>query len=89
MVRCRTGQSILSQYCPEQNSASAVKFERFKESCIFEPAACWEANRTGLVSIGGRNSATKWNISVMHMDTDKDKKAICSQTEEGPGRKYT
>jgi hypothetical protein len=64
ITRCHVVESVLSQYCGWQIRAGVVRYLKFREPYMVEPAACRHANKTGMLAIHKKSYA-------VHMDTVK------------------
>jgi hypothetical protein len=64
ITRCHVVESVLSQYCGWKSRAGVVRYLKFREPYMVEPAACRHANKTGMLAIHKKSYA-------VHMDTVK------------------
>ncbi len=66
-VHCMVMQSSLSFMCGVDGRARKVKYEKFRQPCGVEPAACWEALRDGRLKVGEMEYPTTTNQTRSHM----------------------
>jgi hypothetical protein len=48
---CHIIESVLSQYCRWQSRAGVLRYLKFREPYMVEPAVCAHANKTGMLVI--------------------------------------
>ncbi len=66
-----------------------MKFERFREPCGTEPAACLDAMVTGWMKIGTRSYAVEKNVTKGHLDRDGEDSQACGQKRGVVGGRIT
>jgi hypothetical protein len=66
-IHCWATYSVFSQNCGRHGWAGAVRFDKFRESCAVELAACREASSAGRVRIGTQSYAVEKNTFLSHM----------------------
>ncbi len=66
-VRCMAMQSSLSFMCGLDGRTRKVKYKKFRQPCGVQPAACWEALKSGGLKIGEMEYPTTMNQTRSHM----------------------
>ncbi len=66
-VRCMAMQSSLSFMCGLDGRTRKVKYEKFRQPCGVQPAACWEALKSGRLMIGEMEYPGMMNQTRSHM----------------------
>jgi hypothetical protein len=57
-VHCQATQSVLSFRCGIDGRTREVRYEKFRQPCGLQPAACWEALRSNKLKVGEQEYAT-------------------------------
>ena len=60
-------QSSLSFMCGPDGRTRKVRYEKFRQPCGVQPAACWEALRSGRLKVGEAEYPTTINQTRSHM----------------------
>jgi hypothetical protein len=66
-VHCLAMQSSLSFMCGLDGRTRKVRYEKFRQPCGVQPAACWEALRSGRLKVGEAEYPTRINQTRSHM----------------------
>jgi len=66
-VRCMAMQSSLSFMCGLDGRTRKIRYEKFRQPCGVQPAACWEALKSGRLMIGEMEYPTTMNQTRSHM----------------------
>jgi hypothetical protein len=66
-VHCVAMQSSLSFMCGLDGRTRKVSYEKFRQPCGVQPAACWEALRSGKLKVGEAEYPTTINQTRSHM----------------------
>ncbi len=74
-MHCRVTQSVLTFLCSSDGRSRKVKFEKFRQPCGIQAAACWEAVETGKLKIGKLEHVVIMNAMRSHLGGGED----CSQ----------
>jgi hypothetical protein len=67
VVHCVAMQSSLSFMCGLDGRTRKVRYEKFRQPCGVQPAACWEALRSGRLKVGEAEYPTTINQTRSHM----------------------
>jgi hypothetical protein len=51
-VHCLATQTVLSFMCGLDGRTRMVKYEKFRQPCGIQPAACWRALQSGRLKVG-------------------------------------
>jgi hypothetical protein len=66
-VHCLAMQSSLSFMCGPDGRTRKVKYEKFRQPCGVQSAACWEARRSGRLKVGEAEYPTTMNQTRSYM----------------------
>jgi hypothetical protein len=66
-VRCMAMQSSLSFMCGLDGWTRKVKYEKFRQPCGVQPAACWKALKNGRLKIGEMEYPATMNQTRSHV----------------------
>jgi hypothetical protein len=66
-IHCAAMQSSLSFMCGLDGQTKKVKYEKFRQPCGVQPAACWEALKSGRLRVGETEYPTTMNQTRSHM----------------------
>jgi hypothetical protein len=66
-VHCTAMQSSLSFMCGLDGRMRKVKYEKFRQPCGVQPAACWEALKNGRLKIGEMEYPVTMNQTRSHV----------------------
>jgi len=66
-VYCTAMQSSLSFMCGPDGRTRKVKYEKFRQTCGVQPAACWGALKSGRLKVGEAEYPTMMNQTRSHM----------------------
>jgi hypothetical protein len=66
-VRCVAMQSSLSFMCGLDGRTRRVKYEKFRQPCGVQPAACWEGLKNGRLKVGEMEYPTTMNQTRSHL----------------------
>ncbi len=66
-VHCQATQSILSFTCGLDGRTRMVRYEKFRQPCGIQPAACWKALESGRLEIGEMEYPVVTNRTRSHM----------------------
>jgi hypothetical protein len=66
-VHCVAMQPSLSFMCGMDGQTRKVRYEKFRQPCGVQPAACWEALRSGRLKVGEAEYPTTMNQTRSHM----------------------
>ena len=70
-VHCLAMQSSLSFMCGPDGRTRKVKYEKFRQPCGVQPAACWEALRSGRLKVGEAEYPATMNQTRSHMASEE------------------
>ncbi len=76
-VHCVAMRSSLSFLCGRDGQAKKVKYEKFRQACGVQPAACWEALRDGRLKVGEMEYHTTINRTRSHMAGEEGCSGSC------------
>ena len=71
-IHCMAMQSSLSFMCGLDGRTKKVKYEKFRQPCGVQPAACWEALKNGRLKIGEMEYHVTMNQTRSHMAGEND-----------------
>ncbi len=66
-VHCQATHSILLFMCGLDGRARVVRYEKFRQPCRIQPAACWKALESGRLGIGEIEYSVAMNRTRSHM----------------------
>jgi hypothetical protein len=66
-IHCMAVQSSLSFMCGPDGRMRRVKYERFRQPCGVQPAACWRALENGRLKIGEVEYPATMNQTMSHV----------------------
>jgi hypothetical protein len=84
-VHCVAMQSSLSFMCGLDGRTRKVRYEKFRQPCGVQPAACWEALRSGRLKVGEAEYPTTMNQTRSHMTGKMHRKL--QDASQCPGKK--
>jgi hypothetical protein len=76
-VHCVAMQSSLSFMCGLDGRTRKVRYEKFRQPCGVQPAACWEALRSGRLKVGEAEYLTTMNQTRSHMTGEEECTGNC------------
>jgi hypothetical protein len=76
-MHCQATQSVLSFVCGIDGRTKAVKYEKFRQPCVIQPAACWEALKSGKLNVGELEHSVAMNRTRSHMAGMEDCSGNC------------
>jgi hypothetical protein len=79
VIRCVAMQSSLSFTCGLGGRTQNVKYEKFRQPCGVQPAACWEALKNGRLKIGEMEYPVTVNQTRSHMADEEGCPEGCRQ----------
>jgi hypothetical protein len=85
-IHCMAMQSSLSFMCGLDGWTRKVKYEKFRQPCGVQPAACWEALKNGRLKIGEMEYPTM-NQTRSHMAGEEGCPGSCSPQARALERK--
>jgi hypothetical protein len=88
-VHCLATQSILSFMCGLDGRTRMVKYEKFRQPCGIQPAACWKALESGKLEIGEMGFPVAINRTRSHMAGVGDCSGSCGRQTRTLERKIT
>jgi hypothetical protein len=88
-THCQETQLVLTFLCGPDGHSRAVSFEKFRQPCRVEAAACKEAARTWLLKVGKMEQTVVMNRTRSHMGGDEDCPQGCGQRIKSLDRKVT
>jgi hypothetical protein len=72
-------QSSLSFTCGRDGQARKVKYEKFRQPCGIQPAACWDALESGRLGIGEMKYPVTMKRTRSHMAGEEGCPGSCRQ----------
>jgi hypothetical protein len=66
-IHCVATQSSLSFMCGRDGRTRKVKYEKFRQPCGIQPAACWDALGSGRLEVGKMEYPVTMNRTRSHM----------------------
>jgi hypothetical protein len=88
-VHCQATQSVLSSVCGLDGRMKLVKYERFRQPCRIQPAACWEALQSSQLKVGEMEHPVTMNRTRGHMTGVEDCSGSCGRQARTLERKIT
>jgi hypothetical protein len=88
-VHCQATQSVFSFMCGLDGRARMVKYERFRQPCGIQPAACWKALESGRLEIGEMEYPVVMNRTRSHMAEVEGCSGSCGRRTRTLERKIT
>ena len=76
-VHCQVTQSILSFTCESDGRTKMVKYEKFRQPCRIQPAACWGALKSGKLKMSKLEHPVAMNGTRSHMAGMEDCSGNC------------
>jgi hypothetical protein len=76
-VHCLAMQSSLSFMCRRDSRTRKVKYEKFRQPCGVQPAACWEVPKSGRLRVGEAEYPTMMNQTRSHMAGEEGCSGSC------------
>ncbi len=76
-VHCMAMQSSLSFMCGLDGQTRKISYEKFRQPCGVQPAACWEAMRSGKLKVGEVEYPTTTNQTRSHMTGEEGCTGSC------------
>jgi hypothetical protein len=70
-LRCMAMQSSLSFMCGPDGRTRKVRYEKFRQPCGVQPAACWEAPKNGKLKVGETEYPTTTNQTRSHLSGEE------------------
>jgi hypothetical protein len=86
-IHCMAMQSSLSFMCRLDGRMRKVKYEKFRQPCGVQPAACWEALKSGRLKIGEMEYPVTMNRTRSHMASEEGCSESCGQQVRALKRK--
>jgi hypothetical protein len=78
-IHCMATQSSLSFMCGLDSRTRKVKYEKFRQPCGIQPAACWDALGSGRLEVGEMEYPVTMNRTRSHMAGEEDCPGSCRQ----------
>ncbi len=88
-VHCQETQSVLSFMCGLDGQTKMVKYEKFRQPCEIQPAACWGALESGKLKVGEVEHSAAMNRTRSHMAGMEDCSGKCGLQARTLNRKIT
>ncbi len=88
-VHCSAMQSSLSFTCGPDGRTRKIKYEKFRQPCGVQPAACWEALWSGRLKVGEAEYPTTMNQTRSHMAGEEGCSGSCRTPVVALERKLT
>jgi hypothetical protein len=88
-VHCQATQSVLSFTCGLDNRIGKVRYEKFRQPCGIQPAACWGALESGKLKVGELEYPMAVNGTRSHMAGMEDCSGNCGPQARTLNRKIT
>ncbi len=76
-VHCMAMQSSLSFMCGPDGRTRKVKYEKFRQPCGVQPAACWGALKSDRLKLGEADYPTTMNQTRSHMAGEEECSGSC------------
>ncbi len=76
-IHCMATQSSLSFMCGLDGRARKVKYEKFRQPCGIQPAACWKASKSGKLEVGEMEYPATMNQTRSHMTGEEGCSGSC------------
>ena len=70
-------QSSLSFMCGLDGRTRKVKYEKFRQPCRIQPAACWKASKSGKLEVGEMEYLVTMNQTRSHMIGEEGYSGSC------------
>ncbi len=86
-IHCMATQSSLSFMCGLDGWTRKVKYEKFRQPCGIQPAACWKALESGKLKIGEMEYSVTVNQMRNHMAGEEGCSGDCRQQTRALERK--
>ena len=69
VLRCLAVVTEVSQYCGHSSAAGVMRFHRFRETAVVEPASCREAfEKKGQIELAGKSYKAEIGQTTSHQD---------------------
>ncbi len=78
-VHCMASQSSLSFVCGPDGQTRKVKYEKFRQPCGIQLAACWDALESGRLKIGEMEYPVTMNRTRSHVAGEEGCPGSCRQ----------
>jgi hypothetical protein len=78
-IHCMASQSSLSFMCGRDGQTRRVRYEKFRQPCGIQPAACWDALENGRLEIGEMEHPITRNRTRSHMAGEEGCPGSCRQ----------
>ncbi len=88
-MHCQATQSVLSFMCGLDGRTKMVKYEKFRQPCGIQPAACWRALKSGKLKVGELEHPVAMNRTRSHMAGMEDCSENCGSRTRTLNRKIT
>jgi hypothetical protein len=88
-VHCLATQSVLPFMCGLDGRTRMVRYEKFRQPCGIQPAACWKALKSGRLEIGETEYPVVMNKTRSHMAGVEDCSGSCGHQTRTLERKVT
>ncbi len=88
-VQCLATQSVLSFMCGLDGRTKVVRYEKFRQPCGIQPAACWGALESGKLKVGEVEHPVAMNRTRSHMAGMEDCSGNCGLQARTLNRKIT
>jgi hypothetical protein len=76
-IHCMASQSSLSFMCGPDGQTRRVRYEKFRQPCGIQPAACWDALESGRLRIGEVEYPLMMNRTRIHMTGEEGCSGSC------------
>jgi hypothetical protein len=88
-IHCVATQSALTFMCGLDGRTRMVKYEKFRQPCGIQPAACWKALESGRLEIGEVEYSVTMNQTRSHMAREEGCSRSCGRQTKVLERKIT
>jgi hypothetical protein len=89
VTHCQVTQSVLTITCGLDGWRGEAKYEKFRQPCGIQPAACWEALESGKLKVGEREYPVAMNVTRSPMKGLEDCPGSCRPKAGTLKRKVT
>jgi hypothetical protein len=71
-MHCQATQSVLTFMCGLDGRTNKVRYEKFRQPCGIQPAACWEVLKSNKLKVGEQEYPVAINMTRGHMTGIED-----------------
>ncbi len=88
-MHCQAAQSILTFMCGLDGRTKEVRYEKFRQPCGIQPAACWEAMKSNKLKVGEQEYPVMMNTTRSRVERLEGCSGNCGPKAGTLNRKFT